>query len=99
MRIKERIKELFHKEPKVEYVEDGIHGWIAKDRNKKLNFFKDKPRRNRDVWWAEDNPHKPGAWLFPYTKLPLPVRDMFHYELKWEDEPVECDIIFRIKKK
>ena len=92
------IKEFFRKKRKEEYVDESIHGWLAKDKNKKLFFFTEKPRRNRDVWWSEMNPGKPGSWLFPYTKLPLPARDMFHYELKWEDEPVECDIIFRIKR-
>ena len=96
---KEMVAHVFHHKREPEYVEDGIKGWIAKDRNKKLHFFTEKPERNRDVWWSQMNPGNPKTWMHPYTKLPLPVCDMFHYDLTWDDEPVEAEIVFRIPKK
>lgn len=94
------VARIFHayKEKKDEYVEVSIHGFLAKDRNKKENFFREQPDRNRDVWWSRENPFPHGRCFNPYNKLELPHRDMFGDAVKWTDEPVECDIIFRIKK-
>ena len=69
---------------------DGVKltGWVARDREFEpyygtgLILFREKPRRSFDTWSGEIVSQLPWR-LFP--------------DLKWEDEPVEVEIIIRKK--
>ena len=67
-----------------------IEGYVARDKDGQLCvFYGDKPQRGGcNRWWHPE--HCPvGDWM----NIP---EEMFP-ELKWEDEPIEVELIFERK--
>ncbi len=62
--------------------------WIARDKNKSLWLYKEKPIRNeQENYWISSHHDDAISTLYP-TMFP---------ELKWEDEPIEVEIISKGK--
>lgn len=72
--------------------EETIKGWVARDRIKgetsNLYIGQNKPRR------IGEEPF--GMWVDFGEFMALP-HEMFH-DLKWEDEPIEVEIVIRKKE-
>lgn len=69
----------------------GLRGWAARDKNGALHFHKDKPHRAYDCVWHNDWKWHPEPEIF-HLRLP---KQMDLPELKWEDEPIEVELIIR----
>lgn len=60
--------------------------WVARDKDGKLWFYREKPRRVKDGgYWVLDD-------ISDYECV-LP-EDLFPY-LKWEDEPIEVELTIK----
>lgn len=57
--------------------------WIARDKDQTLWLFENKPIKENDVWNCSDH-------ISAYIKIS--DKTLFP-ELKWEDEPIEVDLI------
>lgn len=60
--------------------------WVARDQDNRLNLFNNLPKRGNG-WWAAEP---------PYTDLLLDcmkINSSLFPELKWEDDPMEVNII------
>lgn len=67
-----------------------IQGWMARDADGDLNFYYDKPRREKAVW------DEPQYWIGE-TQIDLDP-DLFP-DLTWDDDPIEVEIVIKRKKK
>lgn len=67
-----------------------IKGWVARDRNKALFFHHEKPHRYYGDTWRTD-------WVMhPQPELHhLRLLDGIMPNLKWEDEPIEVELIIK----
>ena len=62
--------------------------WIARDKNNELYLFKDKPKREDDVWVP---PYRNICIDSPYI-IELPSdgdEKLINRHITWDDEPVE----------
>lgn len=55
-----------------------IWGWVARDKNGQLWFYRDKPRRSSDGYWWSANCIKLDSNIYPF--------------LHWSDEPIEVRV-------
>lgn len=64
-----------------------IQGWVAIDEDGGLFLYRTKPARDEvsGMWMSNECPLTVGIKLFP--------------DLTWDDEPQECEIIIKRKKK
>ena len=63
-----------------------IQRWVARDRDDNtLWMYTEKPLRDRNVMWGGKEPIKLPTEFFP--------------SLKWSDEPIECEIVIKPKKR
>lgn len=59
--------------------------WIARDKDDSLWLFNEKPVRNEEEsYWTISSPNHEAVGTLRYTMFP---------ELKWEDEPIEVDLL------
>lgn len=70
-----------------------IKGWLARDRNKALFFHHEKPHRYYGDTWRTDWVRHPQPELHHLRLL-----DDIMPNLKWEDEPIEVELIIRKKE-
>ena len=61
--------------------------WIARDKDQTLWLFENKPVREDDLWSNSDS---------DCMKLSDTTGQLFP-DLKWEDEPIEVDLVFKGK--
>lgn len=61
-----------------------LRGWAARDENGVIHLFEVEPRRMENKWWDRD-----------YNCVCLPI-DAFP-SLKWEDDPIEVELIIKTK--
>lgn len=71
-----------------EITETVIKGWVAKDKDGETTIHKNYPERRECYWWSDENncqeDYNLDSDLFP--------------DLKWEDEPLEVELIIKTKK-
>lgn len=60
--------------------EGGIDMFVARDKNKYLNLFIDRPKRNNNEYWFS-------------TQYKLSLDYTLFPGLRWEDEPIEVDLV------
>lgn len=60
--------------------------YLARDKNRDLYLFYEKPRRGRECWWAEEGVD--GTYL--------KIEKALYPEVTWDSEPLE--VILSIKR-
>ena len=63
-----------------------IKGWVARDENGQLWLYAQRPFRNHTVWTTDK-----GRYF-------IRINDTFLPDLRWEDEPIEAEIIVKTKQ-
>jgi hypothetical protein len=59
-----------------------IRGWVARDKNGEVFFYKEKPVRRECAWYSNDR----------YTFLGEDILLTIPNDIKWEDEPMEITL-------
>lgn len=62
-----------------------IKGWVARDENGQVWLYAQRPFRNHTVWTTDK-----GRYF-------IRINDTFFPDLRWEDEPIEVEIIIKPK--
>lgn len=65
--------------------EDTIKGWVARDENGQVWLYAQRPFRNHTVWTTDK-----GRYF-------IRIYDTLFPSLRWEDEPIEVEIIIKSK--
>ena len=63
-----------------------IKGWVARDENGQLWLYGQRPFRNETVWTTSN-----GRYF-------LRIDNTLFHSLRWEDEPIEVEIIVKTKQ-
>lgn len=63
-----------------------IQAWIARDSTEGLGLYGEKPERINNYEWRSDSESYMNLTYEPKAKFP---------ELKWEDEPIEVELLIR----
>lgn len=71
-----------------------IHGWVAVDKNNACYFHLHKPQRSLDVSWYA-TPDRFQEDYNPLWHLRLPDEVASSFDLTWEDEPIEVELIVK----
>ena len=87
-----------------------ITGWVARNDTGKLIWHENMPSRTAESRMTDVELMKENKWRVHYPKMwisegaQLPLNKIFEDQsifddLKWEDEPIESEIIINIKQK